>query len=602
MIAAAGLPVQVACRVLGVAESGVYEQRSRPPSERAVRHAWLTDLITQVHAGSHGRYGARRVHAELTMARGISVGHQQVELLMRRAGLQGLAGRRKWKRIIPDQIATDLVERNFTRTEPNQLWVTDITEHRPLKDAGVTLVSATENLDAPPSGMLLHGIMSSIAEFYSRNLATEVVKGLSQKAAQGGTVTKAPMGYRNVGIRDDMGRETRTVEVDGERAKLVRWAFQVFASGDWTTSQLHRELVARGLTTLPTPRRPSKPIAKSTVHRMLTNPYYKGVIVYQGVTYRGAHDPIVPVEVWEQVQIVLGAHTSAADATQVHDHYLKGSVFCGQCGSRLIVCNAKSSQGTIYPYFVCSARHAGRGDCTRQAMLIEDVERLIERFYTRIQIPAETRQALSGMVHAKFDQMMSEGAAELAELAVRRTELEGEQTKLLQAHYAGAIPLDLLKREQDRITASLETIDFRVRAHNGEYADARANLDDSLLLLANIADIYANADDANRRLCNQALFKAISVDEDNDIHVGYRTPSAGLSNPDLQADALTWADQARAHAEATGAESTGTRKKGQARTSSKGGPLVESSNLTHLGWLTGLEPATPWTTTRCSTN
>lgn len=478
----------------------------------------------------------------------------------------------------------------------------DVTIHLALKDAGVTLVSATENIDETPSGMLLHGIMSSIAEFYSRNLATDVVKGLSQKAAQGGTVTKAPIGYRNVGIRDDMGREIRTVEVDEERAKLVRWAFQTFASGDWTTSQLHKELVARGLTTLLTPRRPSKPIAKSTVHRMLTNPYYKGVIVYQGVTYRGAHDPIVPVEVGEQVQIVLGAHTSAADATQIHDHYLKGSVFCGQCGSRLIVCNAKSSQGTIYPYFVCSARHAGRGDCTRQAMLIEDVEHLIERFFTRIQIPTETRQALSGMLHAKFDQMMSEGAAELAELATRRTELEGEQTKLLQAHYAGAIPLDLLKREQDRITASLETIDFRVRAHDGEYADARANLDDSLLLLVNIADIYANADDANRRLCNQALFKAIYVDEDNDIHVGYRTPYDGLSNPDLQADALTWADQARAHAEATGAESTGTRKKGQTRTSSKAGPLVESSHLTHLGWLTGLEPATPWTTTRCSTD
>ena len=51
----------------------------------------------------------------------------------------------------------------------------DVTIHLALKDAGVTLVSATENIDETPSGMLLHGIMSSIAEFYSRNLATEVV-------------------------------------------------------------------------------------------------------------------------------------------------------------------------------------------------------------------------------------------------------------------------------------------------------------------------------------------------------------------------------------------------------------------------------------------
>ncbi len=129
MIAAGGLPVQLACRVLGVSESGFYEHRTRPPSERGIRHAMLTDLITQIHAESRGTYGIQRVHAELTLGRSVSVGHNQVELLMRRAGLQGLTGRRKWKRIRPDNIATDLVERDFARSGPNQLWVADITEH-----------------------------------------------------------------------------------------------------------------------------------------------------------------------------------------------------------------------------------------------------------------------------------------------------------------------------------------------------------------------------------------------------------------------------------------------------------------------------------------
>nr|WP_239578951.1 recombinase family protein [Microlunatus panaciterrae] len=142
---------------------------------------------------------------------------------------------------------------------------------------------------------------------------------MSQKAAQGGTVARAPIGYRNVGVRDEFGREVRTVETDGERAPLGRWAFQVFASGDWTTSQLHQELVACGLTSAATPRQPSRPITKSSVHRMLTNPYDKGSVRYQGVTYAGAHEAIVPNEVWDQVQTVLGAHRSAADATQVHE-------------------------------------------------------------------------------------------------------------------------------------------------------------------------------------------------------------------------------------------------------------------------------------------
>lgn len=58
------------------------------------------------------------------------------------------------------------------------------------------LVSATENIDETPSGMLLHGIMSTIAEFSSRNLANEVAKGMTQKAATGGTAPRSGTGCR----------------------------------------------------------------------------------------------------------------------------------------------------------------------------------------------------------------------------------------------------------------------------------------------------------------------------------------------------------------------------------------------------------------------
>jgi hypothetical protein len=220
------------------------------------------------------------------------------------------------------------------------------------------LVSATENIDETPSGMLVHGIMSSIAEFYSLNLATEVTKGLVQKAAAGGTPTRAPIGYLNVRKRDELGRDIRTIEVDPERSPHVTWAFHAYASGNWTTAQIYEELIARGLTTLPTPRHPAKPLAFSSVHRMLTNPYYKGDVTYKGVTYAGTHTPIVPIEVWYRVQTVLSAHNSAGDRRRRHDHYLKGIVYCGACGSRLMISNARSASGNIYPYFVCAGRHS----------------------------------------------------------------------------------------------------------------------------------------------------------------------------------------------------------------------------------------------------
>lgn len=89
-MAAEGLPVEVCARVVDVSVSGFYAWRSRPPSPRSVRHAWLTEQIRQVHTASNGIYGAGRVHAELRLGRGIVVGHNAVEMLMRRAEIKGL--------------------------------------------------------------------------------------------------------------------------------------------------------------------------------------------------------------------------------------------------------------------------------------------------------------------------------------------------------------------------------------------------------------------------------------------------------------------------------------------------------------------------------
>jgi len=162
-MAAEKLPVQVACRALAVSESGFYEHRTRTPSERSIRHVMLTDLITKIHDESHGIYGGRRVHAELTLGRGVLVGHNQVEMLMRRAGLEGVTGRRRWKRIRPADIATDRVERDFNRAGPNQLWVTDITEH-PTREGKVYCCVILDtysrrvvgwSIDSSPTGALV---------------------------------------------------------------------------------------------------------------------------------------------------------------------------------------------------------------------------------------------------------------------------------------------------------------------------------------------------------------------------------------------------------------------------------------------------------------
>jgi len=129
-MAAEGLPIEVACRVLGVSVSGYYEWLNRPPSARALRHLWLTERIAFIHRESRRTYGVRRVHAELTLGHGIEVGREAIARLMRRAGLQGISGRPRYRRVPNVVTAADRVQRQFHRDGRDQLWVTDITEHR----------------------------------------------------------------------------------------------------------------------------------------------------------------------------------------------------------------------------------------------------------------------------------------------------------------------------------------------------------------------------------------------------------------------------------------------------------------------------------------
>jgi putative transposase len=119
----------VACRVLKVSASGYYEWRGRPESPRETRNRELEKMITAIHRESRGTYGWPRVHAELVLGLGETVNRKRVARLMREAGLQGVHRRRGRKNLVNAATEVDLVHRQFTVTELDRLWLTDITEH-----------------------------------------------------------------------------------------------------------------------------------------------------------------------------------------------------------------------------------------------------------------------------------------------------------------------------------------------------------------------------------------------------------------------------------------------------------------------------------------
>lgn len=122
-------PVRILCTALGVSPSGYYAWRSRGPSTRERSDAALAAEIRRSHARSRGTYGVPRIWADLAEA-GHRVSRKRVARLMARDHLAGVHRRRFVRTTIRDQDAEpfpDLVDRDFTATGPDRLWVADIT-------------------------------------------------------------------------------------------------------------------------------------------------------------------------------------------------------------------------------------------------------------------------------------------------------------------------------------------------------------------------------------------------------------------------------------------------------------------------------------------
>lgn len=118
------------CELLGVSRSGYYEWTTRPPSDRALTDAWLTENIKEIWQEHRKVYGSPRIHADLRMAHDVRVGRKRVERLMRQAQISGLVERRFKRttvRVPGVRVADDLVEHQFRPDAPNVLWVADVT-------------------------------------------------------------------------------------------------------------------------------------------------------------------------------------------------------------------------------------------------------------------------------------------------------------------------------------------------------------------------------------------------------------------------------------------------------------------------------------------
>jgi DNA invertase Pin-like site-specific DNA recombinase len=394
-----------------------------------------------------------------------------------------------------------------------------------IMESGAELVSATESIDGSPSGRLTHGILASIAEYYSLNLSAEVKKGLHGKAKLGGTPCLAPIGYLNVREIVD-GREVRTVVIDPERAPHIRWAFAAYASGAYTLDTLHAALKQRGLRTRPTPKQPARPVSRTQLARLLRNKYYVKIVTYAGVEREGRHEPLIDKDTFSQVQRVLDAHTQAGERDRKHRHFLKGSLRCS-CGEAVTFVKGRSKTGRVYDYFACLGRIKGTG-CRLPYLPAHEVEERVAAAYVKVKVKQLGKGATADKwtlhladVRSALDESLA-GMREVNQREVKRhrarlASLDAERKKFLEAFYADALPVDLLKAEQQRIETERDGVQTELARAEADVAGLAETCNQALVAARRMERTYRESDDLNRRHWNQGLFVCFRVRPTQDI-------------------------------------------------------------------------------------
>ncbi len=405
----------------------------------------------------------------------------------------------------------------------------DIAILEAIRATGAQLVSVSENIDETPSGMLLHGIMASIAEFYSMNLAAEVMKGTTEKARRGGTPGRATIGYLNV--REVVeGREIRTIGVDPERGPLISRGFQLYATGDYSLSELAAILEAQGLRNRPRGKNPSAAIGVNRLSEVLRNDYYIGVVRYAGKVSQGRHEKLADEQTFQRVQEVLDAQRQSGERCWRHHHYLRGSIFCGQCDGRLIYTRATSRAGGVYEYFVCSGRMDGR--CSQPHHRVAAVERAVEDEYARIELSVKRREQIRTSVQAYVTSIDANAEPERDQVAETLKRLAGQEKKLLQAHYDEHITSELFAQEQQRVRRERVAAEQRRGELQVDHGRTLERLDVALGMTERVQAAYLIAEPNTRRVFKQTIFARIWIDREQVARLELAAPFKELIEGD----------------------------------------------------------------------
>ena len=281
-----------------------------------------------------------------------------------------------------------------------------------------------------PQGLFMLNIAFGQSKYFVDNLRENVKRGLRQKLRNGVWPSWAPIGYLN-------NPKTRGIDIDPVKAPLVRKLFALYATGSYTLHDLVEWCRANNLR-----GNLGKEIALSNIQKILTNPFYYGLMRYRGELYEGRHEPLVSKKLFDLCQEVRAKRGKTIE-TKRHDFAFLGLMKCASCGSSI---TAEMQKG--HAYYRCTKKG---GACQEKHYLREEILReQIQSFLQKISLSdGDTEKALA-LLEAERDKAREEARAQIDVLKNEVARVEAKLSKLLDAYLADALtqPEYAAKKEQ----------------------------------------------------------------------------------------------------------------------------------------------------------
>jgi site-specific DNA recombinase len=297
-----------------------------------------------------------------------------------------------------------------------------------LADGGIDVHFATESLDFHSrGGRLTANIQMAVAEDYVRNLRAEILKGQRGQLERGLYPFSAPIGYR-----DNGARQLKTI--DPIKGPMVKLAFELYATGQYSLHSLRHELAARGHR-----RADGEPYSKGCLEAFLQNPFYAGVIRlrHSGEVFAGLHEPLITKQTFDRVAEVRTGRTNKKVTR--HQHLFRGLFSCGHCDRSMI---AERQKGHIYyrcHFPSCPA------NCVREEMLTDK----IQSTFAAASLSEEAVEAIEKKVALWSKQHVPEDAARTTNLQIGQIDLQ--IAKLEDAAIAGIVEPDNFHRRKEKL-------------------------------------------------------------------------------------------------------------------------------------------------------